>query len=360
MSESREDLGRPSSIPQPRSGSTQLIMNKCTKGGLSGCGCIYVAYGYEYLMMATYSATTIKRHTPNLAITLVTNVPVQKILHGGSSLFEKIIYEDVEQSSNRLSKLAINLHSPYEKTLYLDCDTEIEADISPMFGLLDTYEFAARPFPDGTPHMIEVFDGISAPELGLSMCNGGVFFVRKCHRTSEFFARWRENYHAMGFGTDQPSLGKTLYNMPELRFLPLSSYWNAWPWEYEFVRRPDVRIFHYREPATCPDVARKIWRTFRNLEIKLDLSLFRNEQHASESEMEKKRFITLYYWYAKLLLPFDSRRGRRWLFSQRKGYVKRFMTAFFRLRARLTGEPSAVTPYRDHKRIGPSARVRER
>ena len=294
---------------------------------LSGCGCIYVAFGYEYLMLATYSVTTLKRHTPDLAITLVTNVPIRTIFHEGAPLFENIIYEDVEQNSNRLSKLEVDLYSPYEKTLYLDCDTEIRADVAPMFGLLDMYEFAARIFPDGTNQLVEVFDGIKAPELGLSVWNGGVFFFRKCHQTNEFFDRWRDNFHSMGFGTDQPALMRTLYNMPDLRLLILSSYWNAQPWEYEFVRNRDVRIFHYREPAACPDVAREIWRTCKNLDIELDLDLSRccDAQRASGIQREKIRFITLYSWYAKLLAPFNFRRGRRWLFSQRKRSVKRFL-----------------------------------
>jgi hypothetical protein len=327
------------------------------KVDLRRSGCVYVAYGYEYLMLAAHSATTLKKHTPDLAITLVTNIPIQTIFHEGTPLFEKIIYKDDEQKTNRLSKLAVDLYSPYEKTLYLDCDTEIWADVSPMFGLLEMYEFAARAFSDGTRQWIEVFDGVKATELGLSMWNGGVLFFRKSHQTNELFGRWRDNYQSMGFGTDQPALMKAIYGMPQLRLLILSSFWNAHPNEFDLIERQRdcVRIFHYREPAARPDVAKRIWCTYRNLNVDFDLSRCNDARRATGIERERVRFATLYSWYILLLKPFDSRRGRRWLFSHRKRSVERFLRAFFELRGRLLGD-APIKPYRDHKRAGRSAK----
>jgi hypothetical protein len=242
-------------------------------GEFKGCGCVYTAFGFEYLMLAAHSASTLKRHNPNLQTTVITNVPVEQIVQGQIPLFDEIIYQDQPSAMNRAVKIQANLLSRYDKTLILDCDTEVWGDLSPIFKLLDDYDIAVRLLNRVTKASFEVCDGRMAHELNLSEWNTGVIFFRNTAKARELFERWREIFHREAMSRDQPAFMRAVLSTRGLCLLPLSPLWNAKPgplYEDELLEaEPEsIRILHYREPFARPEVAKAIYRTCRDLQVR--------------------------------------------------------------------------------------------
>jgi hypothetical protein len=319
------------------------------------CGCIYTAFGFEYLMLAAHSAATLKRHNPGLRATVITNVPVKHAIQDDVQLFDEIIYFDRSSALNRDARLSANLISRYHKTLMLDCDTEVRGDLSPIFSLLDNYDVAVRLLNRVTKASFEVFDGRLAHELNLSEWNAGVIFFRDTEKTRELFERWRDIFQREAMTRDQPAFMRAVLATRGLCLLPLSPLWNAKPgrlYESDLLETEPahIRIFHYREPFAHPQVAKAIYRTYSTLGLQwADGVAAELVERCSD---ERKRFNVLYYYYALLLTPFDNAWGRRLL---RVYWVKRLKTllfiAWFRLRSSFLRE-AAIRPGRDRRVAG--------
>ncbi len=150
-------------------------MKKTTKG------VIYIATGEKYINEVLVSAASLKKHMPNLSITLFSDLDVK------SSYFDKIIkikdpvydFEDMVRWMYR---------SPYDYTLYLDSDTYICDDFSELFDLLDRFDIAAAHVPLGKgPHIKGVSESFES-------FNGGVILFKKSSRMEWFFSEWLRLY----------------------------------------------------------------------------------------------------------------------------------------------------------------------
>ena len=275
------------------------------------CGCIYVAYGFVYWMYAVHSALTLRATNQALRAVLVTNLDLPNPVIDGQPLFERLIHHRAEDGANRVDKLSVDLLSPFEKTVYLDCDTEIWADLSPMFRLLDNYDMALRQLNVVTTKQYEILPGLTAHQAGFAEWNAGVIFFRKTRTTHAVFSRWREIFLDEGMKKDQPSFARAVLAHPELRLLPMSPAWNIKPtpaYEVDWIdlRSGDIRILHYRKPFTMPSVAMGINRSF-------ELVYGSIRAGAEKCEDGIERFRHQYRALSIYLRWFDSPAGRRLL-----------------------------------------------
>lgn len=97
-------------------------------------GYIYVATcGYQYYASACYSAETLKENYPDANITLYTH---KEWVDSKAKVFDNVVTEDVPV--NIRAKMWAMARTPYEKTLYIDADTEImSTQIADVFDQLD-------------------------------------------------------------------------------------------------------------------------------------------------------------------------------------------------------------------------------
>ena len=235
-------------------------------------GVLYVAFGYWFVLMATHSAVTLARTNPGLPVSLITNVPVGSISFSGRRVFNEInvVYEGADH--NRAYKLSMNLETPYEKTIFLDCDTVVRGDLTPLFDALDWFNVAIKmngyPGREGAiPLMAE-----SLRYYGLTEYNSGVIAFRK-KETSQFFESWRQNYQSGTSFQDQVSLAKTIYESKGVhRLLPLSAIWNLKPESLsEAVLLEtcpeEVKIVHYREVFKFDEIGSEFIRNRENFSL---------------------------------------------------------------------------------------------
>lgn len=192
-------------------------------------GVLYVATGEEYVDEVFQSVETLKQET-DLPCTLISDAEYDHDL-----LDDVIVRENPDHRPDNSYKV-YNIHeSPYERTVYLDSDTYVRADISDLFGILDRFDLAVTHAP------VRNTDRVADIPAWFPEYNCGVM-VFDTAETQQFFDRWRENYAAMGNVQDQPAFRKTLFKSDDVDFFTLLREYNVrfWP---GFVDE-EVRVVH--------------------------------------------------------------------------------------------------------------------
>jgi Nucleotide-diphospho-sugar transferase len=199
-----------------------------------------------YFEEALYSASSAKRHMPDISITLFTDVDTS------SDIVDTIVHIESPNYDLR-DKVQYMKQSPYEYTLFLDTDTYICQPIYELFDMLDRFEIAAvhegghqgYPVPD-------IPD--SFPEF-----NSGVILFRNIERVHQLFDHWLTKYDSevwlvRGRHFDQPALREMLYKS-DLSLGILTSQYNCRFIDGGYVVG-SVKILHRRSAHHMEDVER--------------------------------------------------------------------------------------------------------
>ena len=152
---------------------------------MKDCGIVYVAVDPEsspspfkfnsskkrILNYVLRSINSLKKSNPNLNITVFSDF--EQILNSGSSEYQSI---PIKNDYGFLPKVSGILNSPYERTIFLDCDTYVNQDISSLFNPSDNHDICiAREF------------------LNQNILNTGViYFNNSSSRVQSFFKIWHE------------------------------------------------------------------------------------------------------------------------------------------------------------------------
>lgn len=234
---------------------------------------IYIAFGYEYLLMALYSAQSLVRYNPKVETVVVSNVnPVWMPGLNDYTGSYRYLYMDEEKTANRKYKLSVNKLTEAEKVIYLDCDTEVAGSLEPLWQALDWAEIMA--FPLLTPPFIDTLPDKINRSMKVSYYNGGVVAFRNNERVKLFFNNWLQNYERTGIAADQPTLAYTL-NQSDLCFKPLSIWYNyLYGKKYkQMLKQKDLEkvvVHHYLHPHYAPDVPARLLRIHENIKDSLN------------------------------------------------------------------------------------------
>lgn len=268
----------------------------------SQCGIVYVAFGYEWVLMAANSAYTAKQHNPRVECNLVTNVNIanEELL---SAYFDRIYEVNDKSEFNRNYKTSAYDYATFEKGVLIDPDTEIWGDLSPMFKLLDTYDVILRhtPYPDYKDFWID--EGIHATMY--PTWSSGVLFFRKGKAAKKLFSDWNAIFKEMGKNSDQPPLACAVYKNPDMRFLSANSLWNTAPRDMPH-HNPEKghlksRIWHYRHPKKHPDIACRIYEHHPCIKNAVEQNGW-VEKEIKETEYRYK-IITSFFYRNRLTHP---------------------------------------------------------
>jgi len=192
-------------------------------------GILYIATGKKYVNACIRSAQSVKRYCKGLLIHVFTDEVVT----------DKNCFDSVGFIVNphRRSKVDYIGQSPFQKTLYLDADTQVCADITELFDLLDRFDMA----------LAHVNKRISGTRIVWRRCipycfpgfNGGVILFKKIGPVNELFEDWKKGFHEAGFKKDQVVLRELLW-MSNLRVATL-------PPEYNILNKKYLRIWSAKE-----------------------------------------------------------------------------------------------------------------
>lgn len=151
----------------------------------------------NYIEQAALSVDSLKKSNPSISTAVVTNRDTldEKI----KQKFEHIIPTNTVFGDMRDKAFNIEL-SPFNRTLFVDCDVHFAGDISPIFELLDEFHFSAAHAP-----VRESNKSTGIPET-FPEFNGGVLAFKKSEKVNEVFRKWKIMYeHQVNAGNvDNP------------------------------------------------------------------------------------------------------------------------------------------------------------
>ena len=200
-------------------------------------GVIYLAIGARFIAEARVSAESVRRALPGVPIVLFTD-RVPEIRDG----FKAIIQLPAPHPRAHINKLVAMMQSPFEKTLLLDTDTYVCADISDLFAILERFDIALtheRPYRDDFPASSGVPDAFVE-------FNQGVIAFRRSYKVQDALKEslsWAEKLDAR---YDQPPLRLALFHS-EVRIATLPLEYNCRFASYGYLSGV-VRILHGRLP----------------------------------------------------------------------------------------------------------------
>jgi len=192
------------------------------------CGVVFVATGAEkYLELAGRAAASVKKHCPGLAVDLFTDAPRT------IPVFDRI---HVLADPWFRSKIDGLLQSRFERTLYMDADMIVLADMRDIFEVLDRFDVAlVHDWYRNSP-LHHTFWRKPLP-AAFPQFNGGLLAIRRSPATTAFLEDWKAAVKATDTGRDQISLRELLWDsdlriatMPEeynLLLIQGLQYWNT-------------------------------------------------------------------------------------------------------------------------------------
>jgi hypothetical protein len=205
-------------------------------------GVIYVAIRARFVLEAKLSAESVRRFLPGIPIVLFTD---QKL--DDQDGFDEIIHLPEPHPQYHINKLIAMARSPFEKTLLLDTETYVCADISGLFAVLDRFDIAMthdRGYIDDFPA------GSGVPDAFVEF-NQGVIAFRRCdavQRALREALTWTEKFHEQSgaYPYDQPPFRIALFHS-DARIVTLPLEYNCRFATYGYLNGV-VRILHARLP----------------------------------------------------------------------------------------------------------------
>jgi len=174
-------------------------------------GLLYVAFGKHYDGLVARAIMYSRRFT-TLPVCVLTNVKDRGMWWRKIEDVSFVVF-DLPQDENRMIKTSMNKYTPFDMTLYLDCDSVIQRPgIERVFDLfVNGKEMVLNWFLrwcEGE-RVLRIYQrtmkttGVGLP---LNVYNGAFVAWKRCTITDIFFKTWAEMWTKMGSGRDMPAL----------------------------------------------------------------------------------------------------------------------------------------------------------
>jgi hypothetical protein len=200
-------------------------------------GIVFICTSAFYADRALEAAASVRESNPQIPMVLFTDQDIQ------SDLFVSV--EKIKDPHMR-SKVDYLDKSPFERTLYLDTDVRVIADISDMFRLLEKYEMAAAYIrARAKPRRLKSWR-LSLPRA-FPQINCGILLYKKCEATSKLFREWQVAYREAKLEGDQLTFRELLWES-DVKFYVLASEYNMRSLALLtlFTKEPRPLILHKR------------------------------------------------------------------------------------------------------------------
>lgn len=179
-------------------------------------GLLYLVFGEEYDELAAYTICYSQQFT-DLPICVLTNLERRHSKWEDTKNIN-FVYISLPRKDNRGIKTSLNKYSPFDLSLYLDCDSVIQkGGIEEIFDLLENsdlllHEYQHFNIGDKIWQLYkEVMLRLNA-QLPISVYNSAFVGFRKNDRVAKFFALWNKYWKIGGSGRDMPALACAVKN----------------------------------------------------------------------------------------------------------------------------------------------------
>ena len=192
------------------------------------------------------SAYTVRQHCPQLPIHLFADYQnydfkFDQSPHPFSSLGQ------IDQPHRR-SKVEYLAQTPFERTLYLDSDTRLNADILSMFALLERFDIALA-HAHWRNHPVTAQQWRHNIPSAFPQFNSGVMLYRVRSTTLQLLNDWQAAFKEAGFAQDQVTLRELLWQS-DLRIATLPPEYNVRFVKYHYLwskTEAKTKIFHLQK-----------------------------------------------------------------------------------------------------------------
>lgn len=217
-------------------------------------GVYFIATGARYLKAAARAAASVRQMCPDLGLAIATDLTDAP----EAAMFDVVV--SVE-NPHRRSKVDMLSKTPFERTIYLDTDVKVVADLSGIVQVLDRFDIAlTHAHSRNKPNTTEIWR-VELPDA-FPQCNGGIFAFRTTRNTLQFFEEWSTAFAEAGYKKDQVTLRELLW-LSDLRIYILPPEFNVRHTRYlSFWKREEAapKILHL---ARYHDIDRSYVRFLR-------------------------------------------------------------------------------------------------
>lgn len=173
-------------------------------------GFVFATTGHSYNVLARRAARTLREAMPDAQIDWFTDSTEP------DTVFDGIHPLDAVHSRPKMEAIR---RSRFARTVYLDADVIVLADIGELFDLLDRWEFAAC-------HGFSRLKAATHADDGVPRCfpniNSGVIACRNTERVADLMTVWARDWQQSSARYDQPILRRLLYRSEiEMMILPM-------------------------------------------------------------------------------------------------------------------------------------------
>jgi len=173
-------------------------------------GILTVAFGRQFDRLAAEALRYSRKFTA-LPFHVLSNIDERSIVWKEISnvTFE---YFNLDQVENRKAKLTMNEHTPFENTLYMDCDSVIQKngveEFVNFFGVHSLILCHKTMYQKNKPVYNIYADTMihNNIKLPLPVYFGALIAFKKTPETSRFFKGWYQIWQQSGSGREMPSL----------------------------------------------------------------------------------------------------------------------------------------------------------
>jgi len=209
-------------------------------------GILYIATGEKYIQAAMRSAGSARKYCPDIPIHLFTDAKgFEQHFVKNNDPFSSV---GIIENPHHRSKVDYVVHTPFDRTLFLDTDTALNADISPMFKILDRFDIAMTHAHHRSPSRLQRWRAVlpdSFPEF-----NTGVILYRKTPAVLQCLGEWGHHFieAALDENNDQTTLRELLW-LSDLRIATLPPEYNVRFIKYHLLwskSEAQSKIFHLK------------------------------------------------------------------------------------------------------------------
>lgn len=234
----------------PDASNLQLRMSGAPDTDLKDCGVIYVAKGARsYIEEALESARSVRRAMPGLRIALFTDARPEDV-KGPVDMVLPI----TSTRTGFSSKIDPLLHTPFNRTLFLDTDVYMAESCADLFGMLERFELCVSQDPWRGSYAWETVP------FAFATTNTGVLGYRLTPAIRQLILDWGElhsNEYSKFQSNDQPAFRKVLYDS-QIRFLTLPPEYNLRTYHPCMLGgHMGPKILHERN-TRLPDIAARL------------------------------------------------------------------------------------------------------
>lgn len=207
---------------------------------MTDSGVIYIAWGENAIEQAKQSIYSLRRFLPEIPVLIVGDDAAVKAFEDDETIDTHLCEVDpftpdrkkgFRFSAGRIKPLLAKI-SPFEKSLYVDCDTYFQRPPTEGFQLLDKWDAAiaeteTRSLDEGIADPRECIE--TAKEMGTGLLlyhNSGMIFWRRNERTKALFDLWSEEWERYQGWDEQVALLRALLRS-EAVYLTLPHTWNT-------------------------------------------------------------------------------------------------------------------------------------